>query len=70
MVYDKDHVYFLGMDLQVKDGCVKFTMKEYLKDAVLAFGESINYSANTPGVRDLFIVDDHQIIKLKAFTIL
>jgi len=58
VVYGEDHVY-LGMNLQIKDDCVKVTMKDYLEEAILlAFGEPINSSANTPGVGNLFIVDE------------
>ena len=57
VVYGEDHVY-LGMNLNIHDGKVKVLMKEYLQEALQAYGEPINSSATTPANRHLHDVDE------------
>ena len=58
VVYGKDHVY-LGMNLKIKDGTVSITMKDYLEEALQAYGEPINSSATTPANRNLHVIDEN-----------
>jgi hypothetical protein len=54
----KKHV-FLGMNIHFRDdGTASIDMKDYLKEAILEFGEPITRSAATPAKRDLFEVED------------
>ena len=54
--YGTRHEY-LGMSVELKDGQVKICMKDYLKEAIQAFGEPINSCAKTPASKDLFEVN-------------
>jgi hypothetical protein len=54
----KEHV-FLGMKIHFNEnGTASINMKEYLKEATVAFGEDITKSAATPAKRDLFDIDE------------
>jgi hypothetical protein len=52
----KKHV-FLGMDITYLDnGTAQILMPEYLKEAIVDFGEKINKTATSPAKRDMYIV--------------
>ena len=53
----KEHTY-LGMDITfTKEHTVQIRMKDYLVEAIEAFGENITKVASTPVKKDLFVVD-------------
>ncbi len=53
----KKHV-FLGMDIDyLENGTARIGMVEYLKEAIVEFGEPVPRSATSPAKRDLFEID-------------
>jgi hypothetical protein len=55
----KKHV-FLGMDIEFhEDGTTTIKMKDYIKEAIADFGESIVRQAATPAKKNLFDIDEH-----------
>jgi hypothetical protein len=55
----RKHHVFLGMDLTFRDnGTVAIKMKEYLKEAIINFGEDIARSAATPAKKNLFDINE------------
>jgi hypothetical protein len=54
----KSHT-FVGIDFTMtEDGKVEINMKEYIKECIEAFGETINKGATTPAKSNMFDVDD------------
>jgi hypothetical protein len=54
----KQHV-FLGMHITFHDnGTVSVKMKDYIKEAIAAFGDDITRSAATPAKKNLFDIDE------------
>ena len=54
----RDHV-FLGMNIAFhENGTVSVKMKDYIKEAIVDFGEDITRSATTPARKNLFDTDD------------
>ena len=54
----KEHV-FVGMNISfIGDGKVQLTMKNYLEEAIQAFGEDVSAGAATPTNRNLFVVNE------------
>jgi hypothetical protein len=54
----KEHL-FLGMNIDFhKDGTATIKMKDYIKEAIADFGESITREATTPAKKTLFEIDE------------
>jgi hypothetical protein len=54
----KEHV-FLGMNINFhENGTASIKMREYIKEAITDFGESITKSATTPAKKNLFEIDE------------
>jgi hypothetical protein len=50
---------FLGMDLEFhENGTASIKMKDYIKESIIEFGETISRSAATPAKRDLFEINE------------
>ena len=50
---------FLGMQLRFSgDGTVQIQMREYIKEAIVAFNQPLTRSAAAPAMKGLFEIDD------------